>query len=312
MLKIIITFIPFLLFALNSNEYQSKLGVGIDVNWVLFKKEIKNYSLKEVKDFKEKGFDSIRLRFGNSLTPSYLRNVDKVIKNCLNNNLNVVLANNAKNFKYNPTQNSMQNLINTWTTIAERYKNYSYRLSYDLIIEPAKALNKKYNLSKINEFYKQVYGKIRSIDKKRIIMFAPIKRSNPFYLTDMWIPKNDNYVMAEWHMFAAGPKVEDFNGNELNFKTKQEIIKKTSFAYKWQEKNNIPTWVGAWMSGNYNKKNNISINNQIIFSKFMIDTLKKYKIPFAINADQQYYDFKSKKFRKNRLKVLNFIIKEGK
>jgi len=309
-MKFIITLIPFLLFAFTSNEYQKKLGVGIDVNWALYPKEIKYYSPKEVRDFKQKGFDTIRLRFKDKLTPKDLSHLDKVINDCLDNHLNVVLSNSAKNFKRNPNEKTMQNLINLWSKIAKRYKNHPYSLSYDLIIEPGKKLNKKKNLPKLNQFYKKVYSQIRQIDTKRIIMFAPIKRSNPLYLKDMFIPQNDNYVMAEWHMFAAGPKTNDFNGNNLTNETKNEIIQKTLTAYKWQKKNNIPTWVGAWMSGNYNHGNNVSIKQQIIFSKFMIKTLNKYKIPFAVNADQQFYDIVNKKFRRDRIKVLNVILKD--
>ncbi|RUM56524.1 MAG: hypothetical protein DSY40_02130 [Nautilia sp.] len=308
MLKFIII-IPFLLFAISSNEYQNKLGIGIDVNWALHKKEIKYYSEKEVKDFKQKGFNTIRLRFKDKLTSKDLSHLDRIIKDCLNNDLNIVLSNSAQTFKNNPNNKTMEDLINLWTKIAKRYKNYPYSLSYDLIIEPGKALNKKKNLPKLNQFYKQLYREIRKIDKKRIIMFAPIKRSNPFYLKDMWIPENDKYVMAEWHMFAAGPKKSDFNRNKLNNKTKKEIIKKILTAYKWQKEHKIPTWIGAWMSGNYNHGNNISIPQQIIFSKFMIKTLNKYKIPCAINADQQFYNIMKKQFRQDRIEVLNEILK---
>jgi len=189
-------------------------------------------------------------------------------------------------------------LINHWILLAKTFKNYPYTLSYDLIIEPGRKLNRKYNL--LNNFYKKAYNEIRKIDKKRIIMWAPTRRSNPRFLSKTWYPK-DNYIMAEWHMYAAGPK-NDY---------KKMIPIKTKMAYNWSVKHHIPTWVGAWMPGNYNHGDNYSKKEQITFSKFMIENLAKYHTPFAINADKQFYNIKDKKFE-YRLEVLKAIIKNFK
>ena len=300
-------------FALTNIEYQKQLGVGIDTNWVLFPKEMKYYTFQIPKDFKEKGFDTIRLRFDfyikkhNKIVKrklsekKYIAKIKKVINDCLRNHLNVVLANGACNFKYYADKKSENILLKHWELIAKEFKNYPYVLSYDLIIEPGKNLSrhKLKNNWILNDFYKKAYKEIRKIDTKRIIMWAPNRLSNPFYLPKTWYPKSDKYIMAEWHMYAAGPK-KDY---------KKMIIKKTKFANKWSKTHKIPTWVGAWMPGNYNHGDTYNINEQIKFSKFMIDTLKKYHIPFAINADQKFYDIKEKKF-KYRLSVLNVIIKE--
>ncbi len=301
------------LFALTNFQYQKQLGLGIDTNWILFPKEMKYYSSQVPKDFKEKGFDTIRLRFDfytkkhNEIVKrklsekEYIIKIKKVVKDCLDNHLNVVLANGAADFKYYANKKSENILLKHWELIAKEFKNYPYALSYDLIIEPGKNLS-KYKLKNnwiLNDFYKKAYEKIRRIDIKRIIIWAPNRLSNPLYLPKTWYPKNDKYIMAEWHMYAAGPK-KDY---------KKMIPKKIKFANKWSQKHHIPTWVGAWMPGNYNYGDTYSINEQIKFSKFMIDTLKKYNIPFAINADQKFYNIKSKKFE-YRLNILNAIIEE--
>lgn len=185
--------------------------------------------------------------------------------------------------------------------IAKTFKNYPYNnLSYNLIIEPGKNLS-KWKLKNnwiLNDFYKKVYNKIRNIDKYRILIWGPNRLSNPFYLPRTWYPDNDKYIIAEWHMYAAGPK-SDY---------KEMIPEKTLFAYNWSKKHHIPTWVGAWMPGNYNHGNNYTINKQIQFSKYMIYYLKQYNIPFAINADQQFYNIKKKKWRKDRMSLLKTII----
>jgi len=51
------------------------------------------------------------------------------------------------------------------------------------------------------------------------------------------------------------------------------------------------TWVGAWMAGNYNKGNNFDLIGQIKFGSFMARKLAEKGIPWAINADNKFYDY---------------------
>lgn len=285
--------------------YQKMLRLGIDVNWAQFSWLIKDYNSSFPKIFSDIGFKTIRLRFDftdkvlenfdNNKT-KYLNYLKKIVNDCETSNLNVVLANGASEFKENPNDETLNNLINNWMFIAKGFKSYPYNVSYNFIIEPGKNLKQHNDL--LNEFYQSLYSKIRSFDKKRILIWAPNYISNPYYLPQTWYPKNDKYVMAEWHMYAAGPK----EGYE------DEIPQKTKFAYDWSIKNQIPTWVGAWMPGNYNKGDTYTIYEQIKFSKLMINTLKKYHIPSAINADTQFFDYDNFKFREDRIEVLKTII----
>jgi len=297
------------LYSFNAFDYQKSLGIGIDVNWALHKKEIKYYSKKEPLDFKKVGFNSVRIRF-NLQKNHNINQIYKVVKDCLNSGLIVVLANSAQNFKKNPNNKNITELINEWVLIAKTFKNFpKEKLSYDLIIEPAKKLNK--NIEKLNEFYKRVYTQIRKIDKEKIIMFAPTHCSNPYYLKYLWLPKNDKNIMIEWHMYAAGPSKKTknklwTNGNE---KEKKLITDKIQIATNFSKKHNIPTWVGAWMPGNYNKGDNYSIKEQIKFATFFEKELAINNIPNAINADQQFYDYKNKKWREKRMLVLKAILK---
>jgi len=314
-MRFLIIFISTFLFALTNYQYQKILGLGIDADWANQPKEIRYYTSKIPKDFKQKGFDTVRLRIDfyqckkNKHNPKkmivkkrpfsdeeYLNIIKKVVNDSLNNHLNVVLSYGACKYKENPSNANEKELINHWILLAKTFKNYPYTLSYDLIIEPGRKLNRKYEL--LNDFYKKAYKALRKIDKKRILMWAPTRRSNPRFLEKTWYPKNDNYIMAEWHMYAAGPKPD----------YKRVIPLKTKIAYKWSVKNHIPTWLGAWMPGNYNHGDNYSEKEQIIFSKFMIENLAKYHIPFSVNADKQFYNIKDKRFE-YRLTVLESIIK---
>ena len=59
---------------------------------------------------------------------------------------------------------------------------------------------------------------------------------------------------------------------------------------RWQEKTGVLTWVGTWMSGNYNGGNDYSVTEQAVFASFMAEALTKAGIPFAINADSHFFD----------------------
>ena len=126
--------------------------------------------------------------------------------------------------------------------------------------------------------------------------------------------------MAEWHFFAAGPnRCGPYMKWTSWTKEEKEFIKnKIKTAKSWSQKNNIPTWVWAWMPGNYNKtynkwcNNNYSIKEQIEFSTYLSNELNKAWIPFAINAWHQFYDIEKHIWRKDGIEVLDHLVKINK
>ena len=104
--------------------------------------------------------------------------------------------------------------------------------------------------------------------------------------------------MAEWHFYAAGPS----KTNEKKLWTtgtdeeKALITDKINTALKWQEETGIPTWVGAWMAGNYNDGDDYSVKEQVVFATFMTESLDNAGIPFAVNSDTKFYDREKNKW----------------
>ena len=304
----VILFLFVFSFALTPKEYQSKLGIGIDVNWILFKKERKYYSYKEVVDFKKFGFDTVRIRF-NDWDVKHPEIMKKAVDDVIKAGMIPVLAYGAKKFKQNP-QKYIKHSLRVWREVSERFKNYPDILSFDLIIEPGKKLNK--NINVLNEFYEKALKTIRKTNPERIVFLAPPHCSNPYYLNRIKFPKDDKFIMAEWHFYAAGPSKTNpkkiwTTGSRYE---KNLILQKIKYAYNWQRKNHIYTWVGAWMPGDYNHGNHYSIQEQVKFAHFMSCALRKYKIPFAINADSQFYDYVHKKWIEKRLPVLKSVFRE--
>ncbi len=290
-------------------QYQRMLGVGINVDWATFRKNIKYYNVQQVKDFKAIGFKHVRVRAKLNFTNQYLRHLDRVINDCLDNGLIPVLAQGAKDFNANPSPSNMDKLIRWWTMIARRYKNYSYLLSYDLIIEPSGQLRRSPQI--LNEFYQKVVDSIHTIDPYRIIFIKSRKRSSPEYLHELVIPdKANGYLMAEFHFYASGPSKK--NPSKLwttgTKAQKQLILRKIRIALDWSKKTGILLWVGAWMPGNYNKGDDYTIAEQKKFANFMTCALEKAHIPFAINADNQFYNPRTDTWRTDRLPVLETIL----
>ncbi len=246
-------------------EYQKMLGVGMDVSWAQFKKEITKYNENMVKDYKKEGFSTIRIRVNDDVpAEEKIPIINRIVNDCLNNGLIPIIAFSAETFKENPTEENLENVVNWWGTIAEHFKDYPYLLSYDLIIETTGNINEHTDI--LNECYEKAVSRIREIDPYRIIFITPPNVSNPFYLPVLRIPSKANgYIMAEWHFYAGGPSKK--NTSKLwTTGTPYEkllILDKINAALTWQEHTGIRTWVGAWMPGNYNHGNNYSVSEQV-------------------------------------------------
>lgn len=102
----------------------------------------------------------------------------------------------------------MSKAVAWWKETAEHYKDYSYLLAFDLLIECSDALNKQ--PEKLNEYIEKAVSEIRGSNPQRILIMSPRVRSDAAYLNDLKIPTQANgYMMAEWHFYASGPSKEN-------------------------------------------------------------------------------------------------------
>lgn len=272
-------------------RYQKMLGKGLDVDWSGNRRGKQYYNVQAVKDFKAAGVSHVRIRMIDDATEELLSGLDQQINDCLENGLLPVIAYHGGAFETNPSKENMQKAIDWWKIVANRYKDYSHLLSFDLIIEVSDSLNKEPEI--LNEFYEQAVTEIRKSNPTRIIMISPRLRSDASYLNELKIPTmHNNYLMAEWHFYASGPssKIERKIWTTGTDAEKKLVLDKINLALNWQKQTGIPTWVGAWMPGNYNEGNTYTIDEQVVFSKFMTQSLTQANIPFAINSDTKFYN----------------------
>ena len=272
-------------------DYQKLLGKGMDVDWCKTEQGMKYYQTEASEKMKSSGLGHVRIRIKSKATEELFQYLDKQIEDCLKNNLIPVIAYQAKEFKKNPTKEAIQKVTDWWSAVAERYQDKSYLLAFDLLIEASDAINKQPEA--LNELYESIVPEIRKTNPERIIIISPRLRSDAAYLSELKIPTGHNgYLMAEWHFYASGPS--KVNARKLwttgTEEEKKLITNKIELALKWQEETKIPTWVGAWMAGNYNEGNSYTIEEQIAFAAYMVEQLTNAKIPFAVNSDTKFYD----------------------
>lgn len=283
--------------SINPWDYVGKLGKGLDVDWSKTDKGRNYYNSKTVQDFKANGVTHVRIRVKDDVSEELFKQLDKQIQDCLDNNIVPIIAYQADEFKKSPTDKNLNKAVDWWTKVSEHYRSYSYLLSFDLIIEVTDELSKEPD--KLNEIYEKLVSAIRINNPNRILMISPIVRSNPENLSKLKIPTaNNGYLIAEWHFYAAGPSKTSkeklwTSGTD---EEKKLITDKINCALQWQKANNIPTWVGAWMPGDYNDGNHYTINEQVAFAKFMTKSLSDAKIPFAVNSDSKFYDRENNKW----------------
>lgn len=291
-------------------EYQKMLGKGMDVDWSKTKAGHLYYNTTTVSDFKAAGISHVRIRVADDISDDLLNELEKQIQDCINNQLIPIIAYQADDFKNDPDADNIQNVVEWWSAIAKRFQNFSHVLAFDILIEATDAVNKQ--PEKLNQLYELTVAAIRKTNPDRIIIISPRLRSDPAYLDELIIPSLHNgYLMAEWHFYAAGPS----KTNERKLWTtgtdyeKSLINDKINLALKWQEEHNIPTWVGAWMPGNYNDGNDYSIDEQKVFASYMTSQLTKAGIPFAVNSDTKFYDREKNIWIEEMQPVFNCIFK---
>ena len=297
--------------AIAPQNYQQMLKKGIDVDW--WGRSEKNkygaYSETAVKRFAQQGIKHVRFRLHHyRFTDEDFKRLFSQINTCMQNDLIPIIAFSAKPYKENPNAEEHEKVVKWWKIMAERCKDLSPKVSFDLIVEPSDKVKK--DVAELNSLYEDCVATIRKTNPKRIIFIAPPKLSHPEGLKYLQAPSQSNgYLMAEWHFYAAGPSKTN-NKKRWTSGTAEEkqLIKKSiKVAVDWQKETGIYTWVGAWMPGDYNKGDNYSVKEQIEFASFMTQQLDKYGIPFAINSDDKFYNYQAENWIPKYKDLLNSI-----
>jgi hypothetical protein len=309
-------FVAVELFALTPSAYQKSLGIGINVNWCNFKKYVDREYYKSGSElFSTLGFKHVRIRFNGGLYKADKTKMLNALKNAvdasLEHNLIPVITYIDDDLAKNPNNKNIQDAVEAWSAIAKIFQGYLDTVSYDLYIEPNHKFGKK--IKKMLRFYKASIKAIRAVDREKILFIAPSHIANPYYLDEL-LPivqnKNLNHnLMIEWHFYASGPSKTNkkklwSSGSDYE---KALITKKVAYAHAWCKKHKLYSWMGAMMPGDYNHANSYTPQEEVAFVEYLLKTLKSYGIPAAVNAGQQFYDYKTDKLKREQ--VLRAILR---
>jgi hypothetical protein len=325
--------------AIRPSNYQQQLRTGMDVDWAktsngrYWAQKWHDKGVNVPKLFKARGLSHVRIRIKDDILDNtvfeetgktLLEEIEVLVNDCLDANIIPILAYQAKPFKQNPTSDeALNHVVQWWKKVAETFKNKPYVLAYDIVIETTEKV-KKHN-DRLNLLYQKTADAIHNIDKKRILIIAPNKISNPYELDKLVIPTPSDYIMVEWHFYAAGPKKKHktkqwTTGTD---KEKKLITDRVDTAVKWSKANHIPTWVGAWMANNYNHSKHTgktfddgapasgeySVLEQVKIATFISNTLRKNNIPFAVNSDTKFFNRETNQWYPSMRPVLDAMIK---
>ena len=300
-------------------QYVKLLGVGINVDWLTFRKVHHYYFMWRGKGvnvaevFRAKGFNNVRIRISGDVlsNKTIIKEIEEVVNDCLSAGLIPVITYTADEVRDDPESPwAQKHFIEWWVTVARALKDEPYTLSYDLIIESSHEIRNYPQI--LNKLYGETIKAIREIDKYRILILTSPNSSSPFNLNQLQIPRGDKYLIAEWHIYAGGPCPKKGGLQPYN---KTLIVEAIKTAIGWSEKTGVPTWVGAWRPNCYPKhliarwpdgapKGTLTLNEALNFTKFMAGELRSNGISYDINADELFLNYSTLKWYSSQEQLL--------
>lgn len=151
----------------------------------------------------KKGFDHIRLPidFRNfsddkgTLDEVSFKRIDNIINMANNEGLAVMLDFHAW-YDLNTEKGDSERFIAIWKNVAERYKDYSNLLLFELINEPHTTEGGDLSMGKLMNLQNKTIEAIRSISPNRTIVIATAEWNGPWTLKDFTPPEYDNLILA--------------------------------------------------------------------------------------------------------------------
>ena len=291
---------------LTAAHYAAQLGPGMDVDWARTERGIREFDPLVVRDFAALGIHHVRIRVAQNMTEARLVHLRKLVEACEQYGVIPIIAFQADGFKADPLKNDAL-LLAWWTTVARYFGTEHPLLGFDLIYEPAEKLN--HDQAALNRVYDRLIKTLHGIDPRRMLFVAPRLRSAPEALTELKLPPHSqNFVLAEWHIFGWGPQKSNgkYPWTSGTAAEKAAIRARINAALRWQQKTGHVSWVGGWAVGESIKS--APTASQLAFATFMACELKRAKIPYAINADAQFYDGEEGAWRPGPAPLLKTMI----
>ena len=271
-------------------QYQDMLGRGVDVEWWTDGNDYSSYDWDEIlSDYSDAGIQHVRITLENDVLTDYdFDRLDRQVNACLRYNIVPIIAFRPR-FAHGGQPVLYRNRLTSWWRImAEHYRGYPARLSFDILIEPNSSMFATTAL--LNDFYEDCVSVIRVSNPYRILFIAPTYNSDPMYLRHRRIPSRHNgYLMAEWHFLSqANYERAWYNWQHRRAYEERWINQRVQAAIAWQRATGIYTWVGGWATGAWYATGYNAM--QEAYTDFLCRALTAARIPFAVRGFSRYYN----------------------
>lgn len=295
-------------------SYRNKLDLGFSTNWFKSSPPLSKYNVQNIKDVRLAGFKHLRLRcradlytypYNDTEFDSFLDDLETVVDDCINENVFPVISWIHHEAEAYGTDEDFDNYLRWWRKVARKLKDKDFRLSFNLFtelgIDECQHTGNcdgslKEDTAKYNKWTSRVVKAIRGTggnnDKRILILTSPKKTAKGLKDIDHTIYQNDNYMMAEFHIYASGPNKKEGSpkywvGNGTT-EQRQTLLDEIAMA-----ENDIPLklYFGAWMAhdNNFGGLNQSEVEN---FARYFVSVMKTKKIPSSLNVLDNYYDTK--------------------
>ncbi|MEL6649489.1 MAG: cellulase family glycosylhydrolase [Bacteroidota bacterium] len=161
-----------------------------------------------------------------------------------------------KNNYSNPTLRARYDSI--WVQVAERFKNKSDSLLFEIINEPIGM-----TVAEVDDLNQRILGIIRQTNPTRIVIYSGNRWSNSAELLNAAIP-NDNYIIGYYHAYDPWQFSGQGQGTWGTSNDYQQMTNKYQTVKNWSVANNIPihhSEFGAVRSADFNSRMRIYAHN---------------------------------------------------
>jgi len=203
--------------------------------------------------YKDAGFKTIRIpitwdqHFGTTapytIDPTFLNRVEKIVDWGLSRGLFVIINAHHDDWIKNNYQTQKSRFDALWTQIADRFKNKSEKLLFEILNEPHGTIT----ASQVDDLNARVLGIMRVTNPTRVVIYSGAGYANSPDLLNAAIPnKNDAYLMGYYHSYDPWSFAGESKGTWGTASDVQAMINKMKGVQTWSQQHNIPVLIGEF------------------------------------------------------------------
>ncbi len=249
-------------------RYNRELGRGVNLGNALDAPTGATWAVRLKSEYfrtiRQAGFDSVRIPVSWSLhaaaqppyriEPGFFANVDWAINQALSQGLAVVLdVHHDVDMERQPDQ-GFPRLVAIWEQLAQHYRDYPDKLSFELLNEPSGALTDE----KWQGVMSALLRTVRAKDPKRIVVVGPAFWNSLDHLDKLVLPPDDRRIVVTFHYYvplkfthqAAGwvPGSDKWKGTTWTGAPEEQAVIDRDFdkAAAWAARNARPLYLGEF------------------------------------------------------------------